>query len=142
MKKKKIYVPAIVVLLFAASFCYGGPGQTRLHDVPSLVGTLALGTTVAESPALVLVRRDGFEVRFSVQALFTGTGTLRISYQLSNDNINWSTAVEIVAAAATKIVYTYPANGVRADAGYIRLVLNETGQANPVVVTSVIRCSQ
>lgn len=139
---KKIYLLVAVALMLSANFVYAEPAEIRCDSISSLVGTLAAGTTDTESPVLQLVRKTGYAGYFSVQAVFTGTGVLKISYQVSNDNVNWSTAVQIVAAAVTKVVYPYPAAGVNIFAGYQRLVFEETGSANPVVITVVTRCTQ
>ena len=116
--------------------------EIRVDDITSLIGTLGAGATDTEVPVKKLIRQKGYEGYFSVQPIFTGTGTLQMLYQVSNDGVTWSPAVEIVASATSGTVYPYPAAGVNIFAGYQRLVLTETGGVNPVVVTGVHRCSQ
>lgn len=112
------------------------------ENIESLVGTIAASGTAIEAPVLELVRKEGYEGFFSVQVIKSGSGVLKIDYQVSNDNVNWSPSVQIVAAAVSGTVYPYPAAGVNIFSGYQRLVLTETGGANEVVVTKVNKCVQ
>jgi len=139
---KKIYLVVAVALILTASFVYAEPAEIRKDNITSLVGTIAAGATDTESPGLTIIRKSGYEGYFSIQPLFTGTGTLKISYQVSNDGSTWSPAVQVVASATSGTVYPYPASGVSIFAGYQRLVFAETGSANQVVITGAWRCSQ
>ena len=139
---KKIYCFMAVALMLSAYFVFAEPSEIRKDNITSLVGTISAGATDTESPGLTLVRKSGYEGYFSIQPTFTGTGTLQILYQVSNDGTTWSPAVQIVASATSGTVYPYPAAGVNIFAGYQRLVFKETGTANPVVITGAWRCSQ
>jgi hypothetical protein len=103
-------------------------------------GTIVKDTTVY-SDILKTQRREGMDGFFSIQPVFTGTGVLSISYQVSNDGTVWSPAVAIIATAVSGTVYPYP-DGVNIFSAFQRLVLTETGTANPVVVTRITRCYQ
>ena len=99
------------------------------------------GTILASGSVSVPVSK-GSEGFFSIQPIFTGSGTLKIEYQVSNDGETWSPAVQIIASATSGTVYPYPEDGVNIFAGYQRIVFTETGTSNSVVITGVKRCAQ
>ena len=132
--KKTILTILILFMLAGFAFAEAGPIYC-----PNVYSTTVLANTTVYTNRTELNKNDGY---FSVQAIFTGTGVLKIDYQVSNDGTNWSTAVEIIASAVSGVVYPYPASGVNIFAKYQRLKLTETGTANPVVLTGLFRCAQ
>ena len=119
-----------------SGFVYAESGPISCSKV--YAGTIAASGS-AETNRLELQRNDGF---FSVQAIGTFTGTLQIQYAISNDGTTWSPAVEIVASATSGTVYPYPATGVNIFGKYQKLIFNETGTSDQVVITGVYRCVQ
>lgn len=136
---KKIYFVLAVAIMLTATLVCAEPAEIRCDNIYS--ATIAASGS-ANTNTLTLVRKSGFDGYFSVQPTFTGTGVLKIDYQVSNNGTTWSPAVQIVASATSGTVYPYPASGVNIFSGYQRLVLTETGTANQVVVTGLYRCSQ
>lgn len=128
--KRGLLVVFFILILCTISFAR----MPKTSNVFS--GTVAAGETINLN---VSAGEEGF---FSVQPIFTGSGTLRLQYQTSNDNTNWSTAASIIDSASSGTVYPYPATGVNIFARYQRLVISETGSANPVVITGLWRCVQ
>lgn len=100
--------------------------------------TLAASSTTTHY-MITLDRNEGY---FSVQPVFTGTGVLKLQYQISNDGANWSTAVDIIASATTAVVYPFPAAGVSIFGKHLRIVAVETGGAATVVLTGLVLCIQ
>lgn len=141
---KKILI-TLTTLILMSTAVHSEPAEMRCpkDGVPNLTGkTIAASGTLYESPVLELIRKSGFEGFFSIQPVFTGSGTLKIDYQVSNNGTTWSPAVEIIASAVSGTVYSYPASGTSIFAGYQRLKLTETGGANSVTITKVVRCQQ
>lgn len=133
------------MVLIIPAVCFSEPAEIKCPSIKKSDGT-AIGTIAADGTAttetLTLIRKSGFEGYFSVQPIFTGTGTLKIQYQRSANNVNWSPAVDITTSATSGTFYDFPAAGVSIFGGYIRLVLTETGAANSVTITNLYRCSQ
>jgi len=130
----------VLLVLLCAVTVSAEPAEIKCTNI--FTGTIAASGVDTEYPPLEIQRKSGFEGFFSVQVVKSGTGVLKIEYQLSNDGKTWSPAVQIVAAAVSGTIYPYPATGVNIFAGYQRLVLTETGTANEVFVTGVYRCVQ
>ena len=82
---------------------------------------------------------------FSIQYAVTGDGTLKLSYQLSNDAITWITPSS-AADIATGITKTSGPNSDGKDlvsfspemAKYIQIVATETGGANSATITAMM----
>jgi hypothetical protein len=100
-------------------------------------GTLAASGSAWSDPLNLAVEKpNGF---FSIQAIVTGSGTLKIEYYVSNigpettDMIKPTGASDIVTAltAGTEF-YQFPASGEPIFGKWLRLKFTETGTANPV----------
>jgi hypothetical protein len=127
----------ILALFLLSGWAMAEPARISCTKV--YAGTIAASGS-AETAALELQRNEGF---FSVQAIGTFTGTLQIQYALSNDGgTTWSPAVEIVASATSGTIYPYPAAGVNIFAKHQKLIFNETGTSDQVIITGVHRCVQ
>lgn len=126
----------ILLLILMVGFAYSE--ASPIHCPSVYAGTIAASGS-AETEKVVLNKNEGF---FSVQPIGTFTGTLQIQYAVSNNGTTWSPAVEIVASATSGTVYPYPATGVNIFSKYQKLIFNETGTSNQVIITGVFRCAQ
>jgi hypothetical protein len=136
---KKWILSSIAVLAMLSMGYLASAEPARVSCSNAYAGTIAASGS-AESFRSTLTRNEGY---FSVQPVGTFTGTLQIQYQVSNDNgTTWSPAVEIVADATSGTVYPFPAAGVNIFAGAIKLVFNETGTSDQVVITGAHLCIQ
>lgn len=133
----KRFVLILGVLFFASSTM----AAEEIYCKSIYSGTLAASAT-DYGETLETQRKSGYEGYFSIQPVFTGTGVLQISYQISNDGATWSPAVQIVASATSGTHYPYPADGVNIFSGWQRLVFTETGTSNEVVIVGAHRCAQ
>jgi len=133
MNGLKIFVFSFLITLTFAYFA---------HAADKILCTDIYSGTISASGSVNVPVSKGSEGFFSIQPVFTGTGTLKIDYQLSNNGSTWSPAVQIVASAVSGTHYPYPAAGTNIFAGYQRIVLTETGGANSVAISGVYRCAQ
>jgi hypothetical protein len=135
--KKLFSIILIAVLWCGVSFA----GQLEIK-----CGSVASGEILASGSTngttLQLRNINGYTGFFSIQPVFTGSGVLKIEYQLSNDGDTWGPAVQIVASATSGTVYPYPESGVNIFSGYQRLIFTETGASNPITLTGAYRCVQ
>jgi hypothetical protein len=136
---KRLFLTIFLILTLGCFNSFAGQLQISCGSVTD--GVIAAGGT-ANGTTLQTRDIDGYTGYFSIQPVFTGTGVLKIDYQVSNDGTTWSPAVQIIASATSGTVYPYPAAGVNIFSGYQRLVFTETGSANPVTITGAYRCEQ
>ena len=136
MRGIKVFITALYIMMICWYTAHPAQAADQILCTNIYSGTIAASGSVSVSVS------KGSEGFFSVQPVFTGTGTLKIDYQLSNDGATWSPAVQIVAAAVSGTHYPYPSAGTNIFAGYQRIVFTETGGANSVVISGVYRCAQ
>ena len=96
--------------------------------------TIALsGTDTTQSFNLAQYHLNGF---FSVMVVMTGSGTLKLEYELSHDRTTFVTptsASDIVSAHTTgNDMYSFDPM----VSGWIRIKATETGGANPIVLSA------
>lgn len=127
-----------LALIMMSGFVYGEAGPI---SCPNTINpqTIAAGATATQETSIELRRNEGF---FSIQPIFTGSGAVTFQYQTSNDNSNWSPAVDIIAGATSATRYPFPATGVNMFTRYIRLVAVETSTTDTIILTSVNLCLQ
>lgn len=119
--------------------CFYGNGVAGESIV---CGSLWSGTLAASGVHTVTGVSQGSDGFFSIQPIFTGSGTLKIQYQVSNDGQTWSPVVDIINGATSGTVYPYPASGVNIFAGFQRIILTETTTTDTVIFSKVQRCAQ
>ena len=139
MKKSLLLLITLLACLFVSSV-QAETGYIRCPNIYS--GAIAASGSVNGVPDLNFTTRAGYEGYFSIQPIFTGDGTLKIEYQVSNDGSTWSPAVTIIADAVSGTHYPYPGSGTNVFAGYQRIVLTETSTTDTLSVTGVYRCTQ
>ncbi len=139
--KKLIFALSIVLLLVGVS----DAGDYTIATVPVLVSRTVAANTSVTSRAYDL-NSGAFQPQgyFSLHSTITGTGTLKITYELSNNyGVRDVTTTWVEPASASDIVtaqtvgdnfYSFTPELARA----IRFVFEETGDANPVVVTATL----
>ena len=136
MRGIKVFIAALYIMMIYWYTAHPAQAADQILCTNIYSGTIAASGSVSVSVS------KGSEGFFSVQPVFTGTGTLKIDYQLSNNGATWSPAVQIVASAVSGTHYPYPSAGTNIFAGYQRIILTETGGANSVVISGVYRCAQ
>lgn len=86
--------------------------------------------------------RFGFNGFFSLQIIMTGSGTLQGEYLLSNDGVNFVTPTGVPDSP----IFTGFTAGIDMFSfepmlcRYLRILLTETGEEDPVVVTGLLAC--
>lgn len=116
--------------------------QSQAYDSKIYVNKTTLTVPASGTAYSQPIDLDGYEGYFSVQSVVTGSGTLTISYQLSNSTVapyTWSTPVSASAIAtgltAGTTLYQFEPLTI---GKYLRLSFTETGGANTVTVTSYL----
>ena len=103
-----------------------------------------VGANSSEKSAPINLNR-AFQPRgfFSLQVTLSGSGTAKITYELSNDGVTYSaetdkdgTAVDDIFTAMTVGSGFY--SFAPAVAQYMKIVVEETGDANPVTITATM----
>lgn len=69
---------------------------------------------------------------FALQCTVTGSGTLKLEYQLSNDQTTWGTATAIQAGLTAG---NYQISATTAFANYLRVVATETGAVSSATIS-------
>jgi hypothetical protein len=135
MKRTILTILAVITM---SGFVYGESGPISCPNtiVPQ---TISAGATATQDTSIELRRNEGF---FSIQPVFTGSGAVTFQYQTSNNDSNWSPAVDIIAGATSGTRYPFPATGVNMFTRYIRLVAVETSTTDTIILTSVNLCLQ
>lgn len=86
--------------------------------------------------------RFNFNGFFSLQIIMTGSGTLQGEYLLSNDGVNFVTPTGVPDSP----IFTDFTAGVDMFSfepmlcRYLRILLTETGEGDPVTVTGLLAC--
>ena len=133
----------LILLMIAIVMIIGCPqgvfaaDNNIITNATFVARTVTAGATI-KSIAIDLGRQfkpDGF---FSLQVTATGTGTVQITYELSNDGVTFvvpGTATDIVTAhTAGSDIYSF----APMMAKYIKIVLYESGGVNPIIVTATL----
>jgi hypothetical protein len=135
--KKLLFTVLFFIMLTGVSFA--NYPELICGDTASLVGEILADGT--KTYVIKFERKKGYAGYFSVQPIFTGTGTLQIQYARSNNGTDYATAVELTAGATTDVFYE-PTAGTSFFSGWIKIIFNETGSANPVVIVDPGLCRQ
>ena len=135
MKMKRLSVLVIGCILLFTSFAYAADQNVTTSITKTTVTVPASG--VMYSVPVDISKNIGF---FSVQSVITGSGTLTVSYQLSNSEkapYTWSTPVGATAIASglTAGTYMYQFEPYTI-AKWLRLSFTETGASDTVTVVT------
>jgi hypothetical protein len=128
---KTIIIGLLLTFVFSVqSFAYDS--NISVHETTLTV--IASGTK--NTVPIVLDSVEGF---FSVQVVITGSGTMTLSYQLSNSKVApqiWSTPVGATAIATGLTAGTYLYKFEPHTIGkWLRLTFTETGTSDPFTVS-------
>lgn len=129
--KKSILLALVSLIFICQSFAY----DSKIYINKTTLTVPASGTAYSQPIDL-----DGYAGYFSVQSVVSGSGTLTISYQLSNSitaPYTWSTPVSASAIAtgltAGTTLYQFEPQTI---GKWLRLSFTETGTSNTVTVIS------
>ena len=126
----------ILALLLLSATVFAADGDIITNTVFN-ARAVAASTTIYSVP-MDLGRQFKPRGYFSLQVVSTGTGTAKITYQLSNDGSTFvtpATATDIVTAHTVgSNFYSFSP----AMAKFIRIVAEETGGVNPITLTATL----
>ncbi len=133
MKKFKLI---IMVFVLVGLSCFQSFAADAIISIQTTSLTIADSGVKYSDP----IKLSGTEGYFSTQAVVSGSGTLTISYQLSNSKnwpLVWSTPVgaSAIATGLTAGTYLYKFEPYTIGA-WFRLSFTETGTSNSVTVVN------
>jgi hypothetical protein len=138
---KKLLTVICMILLMCGPASGAGNKINASLTVFNAAVTAASGTTTSAPINLdSAYKPDGF---FSLQVTTSGSGTAKITYQLSNDGATYVTPTNAAGTAVDDIATALTAgnsfHGFSPPlAKWMRLVITETGTSNSVTVTAVL----
>lgn len=133
--KKLIIITLLLLLAFPAGVL-ADANKINIETVFIEIEVAASATVKSAAINLsTLFRPNGF---FSLQVTATGTGTAKITYELSNDGVTYVTpdsASDIVTAqTAANDFYSFAPELAK----FMKIVLEETGTSNSIVITAIL----
>ncbi len=128
----------IIILLFLATSAMAFADENKINIETVFTEQDVTASATVKSAAInlsTLFKPSGF---FSLQVTATGTGTCKITYELSNDGVTYVTpdsASDIVTAqTVANDFYSFAPELAK----YMKIVLEETGGVNPITITAIL----
>ena len=128
----------IIILLFLATLRIASADENKINIENVFTAQEVTAGATVKSAAInlsTLFKPSGF---FSLQVTATGTGTCKITYELSNDGVTYVTpdsASDIVTAqTVANDFYSFAPELAK----YMKIVLEETGGVNPITITAIL----
>ena len=130
----------IIILLFLATLIPGiaSADENKINIEGIFTAQDVAASTTVKSTVInlsTLFKPNGF---FSLQVTATGTGTAKITYELSNDGVTYVTpdsASDIVTAqTVANDFYSFAPELAK----YMKIVLEETGGVNTITITATL----
>ena len=134
--KKLIIIALLLLVILISGIASADENKINIENV--FTAQVVTADTTVKSAAInlsTLFKPSGF---FSLQVTAAGTGTCKITYELSNDGVTYVTpdsASDIVTAqTAANDFYSFAPELAK----YMKIVLEETGDVNPITITAIL----
>lgn len=134
--KKLISIALLLLVILISGIAYADENKINIENV--FTAQVVTADTTVKSAVInlsTLFKPNGF---FSLQVTATGTGTCKITYELSNDGVTYVTpdsASDIVTAqTVANDFYSFAPELAK----YMKVVLEETGDVNPITITAIL----